>query len=173
MVAASYTRRMMLRRTQHVQAALQLLAELEPVAYAHIVREAREILFAPGLCPPTAIACAGGPLGRRIVFRWDPLSMDVVALAATLFHEALHLATDIYGQFVTIPHQCEKCRSFAARARDWIYRQEAALEARLRRATGIRRPASPSFGDALGAVVVGAAIGVGIAAVGAALAGRA
>lgn len=147
-------------------AALDLLARFEPLAYAHVINEAREITFAPSWCPPNSIACTGGPLGRRIVLVQDPLSTDLVELASTIFHEGLHLWSDPSGQLVTLPHECDPCTTFAAQAKDWIYREEAALEARLRAATGISRR---STGDVVGAVVLGGLAGLAIGAFAASL----
>jgi hypothetical protein len=153
------------QRVQKVHAALDLLARFEPEAYDHIVREARDIVFGPAWCPPNSIACTGGPLGRHIVLIWDPLTMDLVELAATIFHEGLHLWSDPSGRLVTAQHQCDPCRTFEAQARDWIYREEAALQARLRAATGIRKQPTFPAGKVVGALAVGALAALAVSAV--------
>lgn len=156
-------------RFDRVLSALDLLARFEPEAHAHVVREAREIRWEPAWCPPNAIACAGGPLGRRIVLVQDPLSMDIVELASTIFHEGLHLATGPGGRFLTLHHECDACTTFAERASDWIYREEAALEARLRATTGIQKRSSITFGQVFGAVVVAGLAGLAIGTVAASI----
>lgn len=152
-------------RHHHVRDALRLLAQLEPSAYVHICREVREVVFGPTWCPPNSIACTGGPLGRQVVLDRDPLSMDLPELAALIFHEALHLASDEHGNLVTVPHDCTDCTNLAERARDFIYRAEAELEARLRSATGIyKRKTTFPWGELLASVFVGACIGLALGA---------
>ena len=155
-----------------VHQALTLLQRHEPFAFAQLA-QVDWIRWGSGGCPEGAIACAGGPLGRVIVLVNDPRSVDSVTLAALLYHEALHLGTDAWGQAITIPHQCVDCTDPEQRSRDPIYQAQEQLEARLRAVTRIPKyPPQPVpmkqdsgwgwlFAIAAGTVLISAAVATG------------